>query len=168
MTSSTATATATATGMESTISTVIDDLKEDVLIEIFTYFRLSGLDEFRKVSKTFLVAATRQKAFIYSHLKIGTKVEIIELQSAAGRSFNGRIGTLSADLQDGRFPVKIYDLTGEHRSVKVKAKNLNYAITNEQDLADQRRLAIVKYTTDAKVRVPHGMLLDEIFMQNRW
>jgi len=161
-------ATCTATGIESTISTVIEDLKEDVITEILSYFRLSGLDEFRKVSKSFLVAATRQKTYIYSHLKKGTKIEIIDLQSAASQAFNGRIGTLSTDLCNGRFPVKIYDLTGEHRTVKVKAKNLNYAITNEQDSADERRLAIVKYTTDAKVRVPHGMVLDQIFMQNRW
>ena len=151
-------------------TTTIDELQQDALHEVFSHFQLPEVDKLRKVSTAFEEAAEKRKTYIYSLLKIGAKVEIVGLASAQGKPFNGRIGIIIGTRAEatGRFPVKILLLTGDSSSALYKAQNLNPIITDAQNAAEEKRMAMIGYTTDAKVRVPHGMFLDQIFMLNRW
>jgi hypothetical protein len=143
----------------------------DNLTEILSYFDLSDLSELKSVSNTFEQAVSERKKYIYNHLlRPDAQVQIIGLQSDKGKVHNGRIGTIKGKPkgEDDRFPIEILYLTGETELLAVKATNLNPFLPEHSLELERKRRQAISYTQDGRVREPHGMVLDQIFMLARW
>lgn len=146
-------------------------LQQDNLIEILSYLNLVDLAQVRKISKAFCDAAEQRKQYIFHHL-LGPNahVEIRGLLSDNGKVYNGRVGTIvgKPDSKTSRFPVQILYITGETFVLGVKATNLNPYLSQAQLDHEKKREQAISYTKDGRVREPHGVVVDQVFMLARW
>jgi hypothetical protein len=123
------------------------------------------------------------------------KVLILELQSEKGKSMNGRVGIITKssssssssstrssssirkEQQRGRcrrYPVEVANsnwLTGETECIAMKLCNLHpfYQRTTDNDYYySTPPPELLDYSSDAKVRISHGMLFRELLTWARW
>lgn len=174
---------ASASASASATSTSISDLDQTLLCEIFSFFTLDDLqNSHRIVSKSFHAASQELKEIHYRHLssassssskkrKCQTLVQIQNLQSEKGRKLNGKIGIISGKYQktSSRFPIEIRnDITNETTKMGIKASNLNIYPSQRTLESYNHQTKLLDYSNDSKVRVPHGMLLEECIITARW
>jgi hypothetical protein len=145
------------------------DLDDDTVVSgILQHFSLSELEPIRGTSHQFLRTCNDRKSFIFSLLKQGRTVEIVNLTSAKGQQVNGRLGAVAGNLDGGRFPVLLKHLTGESEKLSIRPQNLDPFVMDEQLAKEENRLAFINYSTDGKVREGHGRLLDQTLMLLRF
>jgi len=103
--------------------------------------------------------------------KPNAKVQIVGLQSEQGKSINSRIGTIKGkrNPKTGRFPVEVvHKITGESKVQGIKPRNLNIYPPKALLSIEEKQLQNLRYSNDAKVRMQHGMILDECLMMSRF
>jgi hypothetical protein len=145
------------------------DLGDDTVVSgILQHFSLSELEPIRGTSHQFLRTCNDRKSFIFSLLKQGRTVEIVNLTSVKGKQVNGRLGAVAGKLDGGRFPILLRHLTGESEKLRVRPQNLNPFVKDEQLIKEKNRLAFIDYSSDGKVREGHGRLLDQTLMLLRF
>jgi hypothetical protein len=148
-----------------------DNLPEDTLDQLLSYFPLSDLTTIRQVSRPVRESCHRRKR-LYQNLLIKNKsVQIIGLQSAKGKELNGRLaiidGTPNVKNQN-RYPILICHLTGETERLSMKLINLHPFLNPQEELQVIHRQRFLDYTKDSKVREGHGRFLDQILMLMRF
>ena len=148
-----------------------DNLQEDTLEHVLSYFPLSDLTTFRQVSRRLRDSCHRRK-LVYQKLLIKNKsVQIIGLQSAKGKQLNGRLAIIDGKPNvnnQNRYPVLICHLTGETERLSMKLMNLNPFLNPQQELQGIHRQRFLDYTKDSRVREGHGRFIDKILTMMRF
>eukprot|EP00485_Elphidium_margaritaceum_P010029 CAMPEP_0202690574 /NCGR_PEP_ID=MMETSP1385-20130828/5520_1 /ASSEMBLY_ACC=CAM_ASM_000861 /TAXON_ID=933848 /ORGANISM="Elphidium margaritaceum" /LENGTH=552 /DNA_ID=CAMNT_0049345849 /DNA_START=16 /DNA_END=1674 /DNA_ORIENTATION=+ len=152
----------------------LTDLDNDCCCSIFSFLTLLELQTtVRLVCKNWRDRCEEFKQlWIQLLTNVNRKVEILSLQSAKGKSLNGRIGRIvhkTNNNQSQRFSVSLVNyITGKTDFVALKPCNLNpfYYRIGEED--DEQLKLIADYTSNSRLLVSHGMLLDQILMLARW
>jgi len=140
--------------------------------EILTYLSLKNdiQSRARIVSKSWQEACQAYKTAWIEALDGKRSVVLLELTSAKGKTLNGNTAKITGerDPKSHRYPIVIDNwLTGESETLTFKICNLNPNATHRAD-PEADTPDLLKYTTNAKLRRSHGMMLDQMLMLARY
>lgn len=132
--------------------------------EILTYLSLKDdiQTSARRVSKSWKQACEAFKTSWIEKLDAKSKVVLLELNSAKGKTLNGNIVHITGarDKKSHRYPIRFENwLTGESETLTIKICNLNPTATKHKTDLKEDSPNLIQYTTNAKLRRSHGMML---------